>query len=128
MPLRETIENTAGTGKRLSCVRAFALASDAGVPPDAVRALADELGVRIRECQLGLFGYGTPHQPDDKRLQPLDSYAAELLERLERFRGLELPCAVAWAIAEEAGVDRLTVGSAAQALGIHLSACQLGCF
>lgn len=40
----------------------------------------------------------------------------------------QLPCAVAFAIAEQSGADVLLVGQAADALDIRLSKCQLGLF
>ena len=39
-----------------------------------------------------------------------------------------LPCAAALAIAERLGVPPLAVGEAANALGIKIVDCQLGCF
>lgn len=40
----------------------------------------------------------------------------------------QLPCAVAFAIAEQSGADPLQVGQAADALDVRLSKCQLGLF
>ena len=51
--------------------------------------------------------------------------AAELKARAPDRR---LPCAVALAIAEELGAPPLSVGQAANALGIKIVDCQLGCF
>jgi len=39
-----------------------------------------------------------------------------------------VPCAAAFAIAEELGLPRLAVGRAADELGLKISDCQLGCF
>ena len=40
---------------RLSCARAFALAEKLAVKPRALGEAADDLGLRIVACQLGLF-------------------------------------------------------------------------
>ena len=40
----------------------------------------------------------------------------------------QLPCAVAFAVAEQSGVEALQVGQHADALGTRLSKCQLGLF
>ncbi len=40
----------------------------------------------------------------------------------------QLPCAVAFVIAEQSGAEALQVGQEADALGIRLSKCQLGLF
>jgi hypothetical protein len=45
-----------------------------------------------------------------------------------RLEGGQLPCATAFAIAEEKGVPRLAVGRAADVEQIHLTRCQLGLF
>jgi hypothetical protein len=51
--------------------------------------------------------------------------AAEIKARLKNG---ELPCAAAMDAAEARGADPLDVGRAADALGIRLTACQLGLF
>lgn len=128
MTLSEAILQAASPRKLLPCAIAFKVSQATATSPADVGEVATELGVRIVRCQLGLFGYGTPHTPSDKRLEPQDSYPAELLQRLESWRGKRLPCVDAWAIAEAVKVPRLTLGSAAESLGIRITACQLGCF
>lgn len=39
-----------------------------------------------------------------------------------------LPCAVAWTIADNAGVPRIEVGSIADRMGTRITECVLGCF
>jgi hypothetical protein len=39
----------------LTCAEAWALAAQLGVPRHVIGELADELGIRIRGCQLGCF-------------------------------------------------------------------------
>jgi len=43
---------------RVACAAALAIASELGVPPLAVGRAADELGLKIADCQLGCFGAG----------------------------------------------------------------------
>jgi len=128
MTVSEALQKMAGASKRLTCKEAFAVATGLDVSPTAVGAAADELGIHITECQLGLFGYGRAHHPNDKRLRPRESYPEALLKHLQALDGRDLPCAFAWDIADDTDVDKLTVGSAAEHMGIHLSVCQLGCF
>ncbi|HUT34199.1 MAG TPA: hypothetical protein VNE39_12010 [Planctomycetota bacterium] len=54
-----------------------------------------------------------------------EKLAAELRRRA---KDGPLPCAAAFAIAEELGIPRIRVGQAADELGIKITACQLGCF
>jgi len=49
---RLTSESVEG---RISCARAQAIAQTLGVSYRVVGHMADELGIRIRECQLGCF-------------------------------------------------------------------------
>ena len=53
--LAEALRQCAADG-RLPCAAAFALARELEVPPLAVGQAADELGIRIADCQLGCFG------------------------------------------------------------------------
>ena len=46
----------------------------------------------------------------------------------EESREGKIPCAKALGIAEESGISPREVGRLANALGIKISACQLGCF
>jgi len=41
--------------RRLTCADARKIAEDLGVPYHEVGAVADELGVKIKNCQLGCF-------------------------------------------------------------------------
>jgi len=56
----------------------------------------------------------------------LDKTLADEVRR--RAQDGRLPCAVAFAIAEELGVPRIQVGQAADEQGIKITDCQLGCF
>ena len=53
--LAEALKQRAADG-RLPCAAAFALARELGLAPLAVGQAADELGIRIVDCQLGCFG------------------------------------------------------------------------
>ncbi len=111
---------------RLPCAVAFALARSRHLAPRQVADFADGLGLRLGWCQLGLFA--GPKKEVRPRMEaeeiPPDLRKA-VEEHLEEGR---LPCARAWAIARRLHLERLTVGRAADALGIRISRCQLGCF
>ena len=111
----------------LPCAAAFAIAVDLGVPLDEVVDRINGAGVRIVHCQLGLFGY---HAFGDKRfVGSLARVPDRLADVLHAGRVYEaLPCVTAWEIAEREGLPRPVVGSAADALGIRIAPCQLGCF
>jgi len=69
-------------------------------------------------------GRGNPSDTE-QGMAPDEKLASELARRARDGR---LPCAAAFAIAEELGVPRLQVGQAADELGVKIVDCQLGCF
>jgi hydrogenase maturation protease len=111
---------------RLPCADAFALARRWHLAPRQVADFAAGLGLRVGWCSLGLFAGSKKEarpRPEARTVPPALRQAIE--EGLEEGR---LPCARAWAIAKRLGLERLEVGRAAEALGIRISRCQLGCF
>ncbi len=123
--LAATVRAQAREG-RLPCETAFALARRQGLAPRRVADFADGLGLRLGWCQLGLFA--GPRKEAPPRME-VGEVAPDLREAIEE--SLEegrLPCARAWAIARRLHLKRLAVGRAADALGIRISRCQLGCF
>ncbi|MBM4431192.1 MAG: hypothetical protein FJ026_12720 [Chloroflexi bacterium] len=111
---------------RLPCPSAFKIARRLEVSPQEVGQAANELGVKISRCQLGLFGHGSDK---GKSLEPAQEVGEELQARI-RDRAVEggLPCATAWDIASELTMKRIYVARAAESLGIRITQCQLGCF
>ena len=114
---------------QLPCAEAFRIAEELKVRPAAVGQAADELGVRISRCQLGLFGYGPKAEGKHRIVQPLPEappqVSEEILARLQEGR---LPCAVAWGLAKRLGLSKLEVSGAAETMKIKINCCQLGCF
>ena len=109
---------------KLSCAAAFRLAEELGVSPLTVGRAADEAGVRLVRCQLGLFGYG-----ERKPAQPVEAVSPELEQAIRQGLILgRLPCAVAWAIAARFRMPKMHVAGAADKLGIRIGQCQLGAF
>jgi len=114
------------TEGKLPCASAFKVARRLAVSPQQVGEVANELGIKISRCQLGLFGYGSNK---GKSLEPAQEVEGELEARI-RDRVVEggLPCATAWDIAQELTMKRIDVANAAESLGIRITQCQLGCF
>jgi len=109
---------------KLPCEKAFAIAQKLRVKPAKIGKKADEMGIKISRCQLGLFGYG-----GQKLVSPLEEVPPELEEEIRRHsREGKLICAKAWAIARKLNLSKLEVSRAAESLGIRITECQLGCF
>ena len=110
----------------LACADAAALADELGVEPARIGRTADLTEVRLVRCQLGLFGW--PETPEEQALpdEPARSTVEAAIQR-ELVRG-GLPCARAWAIADEIGIPRMAVAAVCNAAGIKIIQCQLGAF
>jgi hypothetical protein len=109
----------------VACAVAFEIASELGVTPGLVGKTTDLLELRLRKCQLGLFGY----EPNKRIVKPAETVSKELETHIrEALTGNRLACKKAWGIAEDLGVTKMAVSSACEALGIKINACQLGAF
>ena len=118
--IRDRVEN--GT---LSCASAFQLAASLNAAPQAVGKAADDLGISLSACALGLFGY----VPNKKIVAPEKTENQGMLDAImdvSQAQGLD--CADAWKIARDFGVPRLTVGNVCEAEKIKIRNCQLGAF
>jgi hypothetical protein len=109
----------------LSCTVAFEVIKELGASPGAVGQAADLLELRLVKCQLGLFGY----HPEENIVKPAASVPPELEKAI--LAGLvneRLPCKTAWDIAEQRGIQKMTVSAACNAMGMKIKPCQLGAF
>lgn len=110
----------------LGCAEAEAIGAELSAPLSEVGRTLDLLEIRISRCQLGLFGYDTP---GGRAVKPAEKVAPELETKIRaRLADGKLPCKIAWEIAAGAGVPRMNVSSACEALGIRIKPCQLGAF
>jgi hypothetical protein len=89
---------------------------------------ADLLDMRLNQCRLGLFGYAS--STGKKRIvTPAKAVSDTTREAI--FNAIEagrLPCIQAWEIAARLLMPKKEVASAAEALGIKISRCQIGAF
>ncbi|MBN2431532.1 MAG: hypothetical protein JXQ27_08660 [Acidobacteria bacterium] len=113
------------TRGQISCARAHQLAAEVGISPLTVGQALDRLHIKIRRCQLGLFGHDPQGRivPDNIHVPP--RLKEELAVRRQDDR---LPCRDAWELAREFGLSRLDICGACEKLDIRISHCQLGAF
>ena len=114
--------------QQLPCTAAHTIAHFLGLSSRSVGLRATEDGIRISQCQLGLFGYGPKSEGKSKLVRTVNKVPAPLQEVLGDCPKGEVSCARCWEIAAEMGVERLAVSEAAESLGLRLVSCQLGCF
>jgi len=115
-------------GDDLACAVAEKISKELKVDLSEVGVAADLLEMKIKKCQLGLFGWGKkPNHGKD--IRAADSVSAEMKSALEKAaENGAVTCAAAWAIADRLGTERKAVSAACDALRLKIRACQLGAF
>jgi len=119
-------EKSAGGG--LACAAGEKIARDLGVQIAAVGIAADLLELKIKNCQLGLFGWGDkPNHGKD--IQAVASVSAEMKAALEEAaEGGEIACKAVWAVADRLAAKRKEASGACETLKLKIRKCQLGAF
>jgi len=119
------ILRTRSENGKLACKRALASARELAVDPLVIGRYADDMGIKLAACQLGLFGY----RPEKKIVKPADTIEPVLAGQIEKHLSEgRLPCAAAFEIAESMGLARMDVSSACEAMKVSIKPCQLGAF
>ncbi len=116
---------------RITCKDAHEAAREAGVSPSVVGQTLDLLEVRIKGCQLGLFGHkGADPEVNHGKAEmkePKDSSA--LIEAVKAASDEEgISCSSLWAAAEASGFSKIEAAAVCDGLGININSCQLGAF
>ncbi len=116
------------SGGELVCAMGEKISQELKVSIAEVGITADLLEMKIKECQLGLFGWGEKPK-HGKDICPADSVSGEMKNALEKAAvNGKVACAALWAIAASLGVKRKDVSAACETLGLKIQACQLGSF
>jgi hypothetical protein len=115
-------------GGELACAMGEKISKELKVDISEVGITADLLEMKIKKCQLGLFGWGNKPK-HGKDIRATDSVPVEIKSALEKaaVNGL-VTCAALWMIAEELNVKRKAVSAACDTLRLKIRVCQLGAF
>ena len=115
-------------GGTLACGMAERISKELKVDISEVGITADLLEMKIKKCQLGLFGWGKkPNHGKD--IPAADSVSVEMKSALEGVaENGRVTCAEVWAIADRLGTERKVVSAACETLGLKIRECQLGAF
>ena len=115
-------------GGELACGMGEKISKELKVDISEVGITADLLEMKIKKCQLGLFGWGKkPNHGKD--LHATDSVSVEMKSALEKVaKNGAVTCATLWGIADRLGVERKAVSAACDALRLKIRMCQLGAF
>lgn len=113
---------------KLSCASGERISKALNVGIPQVGLTADLLEMKIKECQLGLFGWGGD-RGHGKEVQAADQIPEEVNSALEKAaEGGKIDCKALWTIANQLGVGRKSLSAACEALGLKIRSCQLGTF
>jgi hypothetical protein len=122
--IADAVRKRAANGE-INCADASAIAENFRVGMLEVGVTIDLLEIRLKRCQLGLFGYGQKKGV----VKPAVKVSTELEKAIRGALADErLPCLAAWKIADGMGIARMDVSSACEALKIKMKPCQLGAF
>jgi hypothetical protein len=109
----------------LACPVAWKIAKDEDVPKIAVGEIADRLGIRVTDCQLGCFKVDKTvyDNPDHEHMD------SEIIAELEKLiANNELTCPKVFELARKYKVKPLDIANEVSARGLKFLECQLGCF
>ncbi len=114
---------------KLPCAVAHYIAAYLKCDPLKIGETATDVGSKLYQCQLGLFGYGRKGISAYKITGRKVEVTPEVIDiiKLSVTDG-KISCARLWEIADSNGITRAEVGNAADSMGIKISPCQLGAF
>jgi hypothetical protein len=116
------------SGGELGCGMAEKISKELKIKMSKVGITADLLEMKIKKCQLGLFGWDKKSN-HGKDIRAADSVSVEMKSALEEVtKNGAVTCAGAWGIADRLGVERKAVSAACDTLGLKIRVCQLGAF
>lgn len=109
----------------LSCPAAWKIAKNHDVPRIAVGAIADRMGVRITDCQIGCFKVDKTAFSGENPVA-LDEGVTSVIANLDK-EG-RLTCENVFSLAKKHHVSPMALGNEASARNNKVGKCQLGCF
>lgn len=108
-------ENLNQDGK-LSCIKAFKVAKKISCELEDMSAITKSLGIKITDCELGVFG--------SLKFLPKNEKIYSSLKNI--YKEQRVPCKNLWEEAKKSSLKE--VGSTVKNSDIEVSFCQLGCF
>jgi hypothetical protein len=115
-------------GGELACGMGEKISKELKVSISEVGITADLLEMKIKKCQLGLFGWGKKPS-HGKDIHAANSVPVELKSALEEVaENGGITCAALWMIADRLGAERKVVSAACDTLRLKIRKCQRGAF
>jgi len=114
----------------IACADAHAVAEALGVTPLQVGKVVNKATeLRFYRCQVGVFGYGPKPEGKHKVVLAAEWVPPEIEAAInERVKDKRISCLDLWKLAQKTKYPRLAMANIAEAMGLKITPCQLGCF
>lgn len=109
----------------LPCPVAWEIADQMDVSKIAVGEIADKMGIRITDCQIGFFKEDKTAYDNPEHKSTIGGFASTLKKLKEDD---QLTCAMLFEMAEQFRLEPIAISNEASAQGLKIHGCQLGCF
>ena len=109
----------------LPCPVAWEIADQVEVSKIAIGEIADRLGIRITDCQLGFFKEDKTAYDNPEHKSMLSSFITTLNKLKEDGN---LSCAMVFEMSQQFMLEPIVISNEASAQGLKINGCQLGCF
>ena len=114
----------------IACADAHLVAEALGVTPLQVGKVVNKAtDLRFNRCQVGVFGYGPKPEGKHKVVLAAEWVPPEIEAAInERVTDNHISCLDLWTLAQDFKYPRLAMANIAEAMGLKITPCQLGCF
>ncbi|MFC1866369.1 hypothetical protein ACFLYB_06635 [Chloroflexota bacterium] len=109
----------------LPCPVAWEISDQVEVSKIAIGEIADRLGTRITDCQLGFFKEDKTAYDNPEHKGMLSGFITSLKKLKEDGN---LSCAMVFEMAQQFMLEPIVISNEASAQGLKINGCQLGCF
>ncbi len=113
----DLLETNLDEDGKLTCLKAFKVARLIGKEPSEMSEVTKSMGIKITNCELGVFGNLKFNDTDFKMYKNMSN-------KLGTNKKIE--CKVAWTYAQQSTLKN--VGSTIKKTDLEVTYCQLGCF
>jgi hypothetical protein len=114
---KENVLQYVNANNKIPCVKALQVARELKIDPKNMLHITDDLGIKIGDCELGVFG--------DKEVGEIDT---ELYNKILTFsdENKKVTCPSLWEEAKNSNMKN--VRSTVNGTDLFVTYCQLGCF
>ncbi|OQY02240.1 MAG: hypothetical protein B6I26_01445 [Desulfobacteraceae bacterium 4572_130] len=111
--------------EKITCKSLHIAAKEIGITPSDAGIQIDLMGLKLIECQLGVFGY----LPNGKILKKEIKFSKQVEKIIEKnTQNGKIICKKCWEIAKNLKMKKLDISSIANIKNIKIKNCQLGAY